>query len=115
LDRFRHIQEAAFYDALAGGATDEKADPKLAEIASDLVKSIRKDLSIDWADRESTEAAVRRNIKRLLRKHEYEPPPGQSDGGGDDRYDVNHYIQLVLDQAKALYRYYPEVEGRLFE
>jgi hypothetical protein len=35
--------------------------------------------------------------------------------GGEGPYDVNHYSQLVLEQAKALYRYWPEVEGRLFE
>jgi len=27
--------------------------------------------------------------------------------------DVNHYDQLVLDQAKALYRFFPEEESRL--
>ena len=36
-------------------------------------------------------------------------------GGGEGPFDVNHYTQLVLEQAKALYRYWPEVEGRLFE
>ncbi len=36
-------------------------------------------------------------------------------GGGEEPYDVNHYTQLVLEQAKALYRYWPEVDGRLFE
>ena len=92
------------------------ADPKLAAIASDLVESIREDLAIDWADRESTEAAIRRKIKRLLRHHEY-TPPAQSvrDTGGEEPRDLNHYTQLVLEQAKALYRYWPEVEGQLFE
>jgi type I restriction enzyme, R subunit len=106
------VQEAAFYDALAGGAVDRKADPKLAVIASDLVNSIREDLAVDWADRESSEAAIRRRIKRLLRKHDYQPPIAVKGGVGDD---VNHYTQLVLEQAKALYRYWPEVEDRLFE
>jgi type I restriction enzyme R subunit len=109
------VEEAAFYDALAGGGADGRADPKLAAIAGELAKSIRADLSVDWADRESSEAAIRRRIKRLLRKHNYRPPAATPPAGGEGPYDVNHYTQLVLDQAKALYRYWPDVEGRLFE
>jgi len=105
------VEEAAFYDALAGGSADGAADPQLAMIASELVKSIRADLAVDWADRESTEAKIRTKIKRLLRKHGYEPPAMASGGGADA---IGHYTQLVLDQAKELYRYWPDVEDRLF-
>lgn len=106
-------EEAAFYDALAGGVEDVRADPRLAAIAHDLVEGIRRDLTVDWADREATEANVRAKIKRLLRKHRYQPPrPGA--GGGERPLD--HAAQVVLDQAKALYRYWPDVEigDRLF-
>ena len=106
-------EEAAFYDALAGGVEAKQADPQLASIAHDLVQSIRADLTVDWADRESSEAAIRVKIKRLLRKHNYKPSTQPSGGGGPD--DLNHYTQLLLDQAKALYRYWPEVEDRLFD
>jgi type I restriction enzyme R subunit len=105
------VDEAAFYDALAGGIESEHADPQLAAIAHDLVQSIRADLSVDWADRESSEAAIRVKIKRLLRRHNYKS--SKQPGGGPD--DLNHYTQLVLDQAKALYRYWPDVEDRLFD
>ncbi len=106
-------EEAAFYDALAGGADAPNVDPQLAKIARDLVKSIREDLTVDWADRASTEAAIRRKIRRLLREHEYKPPVASTGGGSVQ--DINHFAQLVLDQAKTLYRYWPDVEGRLFE
>jgi type I restriction enzyme R subunit len=105
------VEEAAFYDALAGGSGDGAADPQLAAIASELVKSIRADLTVDWADRESTEAKIRTKIKRLLRKHGYKPQTTASGGGADA---IGHYTQLVLDQAKELYRYWPDVEDRLF-
>ena len=109
------VEEAAFYDALAGGATDEATDPALAAIAAELVKSIRADLSVDWADRESSEAVIRRKIKHLLRKHKYRPVPAAVPaGGGGDSRDLNYYAQVVLEQAKALYRYWPDVEDRLF-
>jgi hypothetical protein len=107
-------EEAAFYDALAG-AEGVEADPQLAAIARDLVKAIRADLTVDWADRGSTEAAIRRKIRRLLRDHDYRPASTGGAGGGGDVRDLNHYTQLVLEQAKTLYRYFPEVEDRLFE
>jgi type I restriction enzyme R subunit len=118
--RHRHEQlglteeEAAFYDALAGGVHDITADPQLATIAKELVTSIRVDLSVDWASRESSEAAIRRKIKRLLRRHKYQPPTPGNGGGGGEPHDLNHFTQLVLDQAKSLYRYWPEVGDQLF-
>jgi len=125
--RHRHEQlglsqeEAAFYDALAGGADDVSADPALGAIAHELVERIRRDLTVDWADREATEAKIRAKIKRLLRKHAYKPRERDRHGGGGrdhggDLYGIDQVAQLVLDQAKALYRYWPEVEvgDRLF-
>jgi type I restriction enzyme R subunit len=102
-------EEAAFYDALAGGAEDVKADPNLAAIAHDLVDGIRNDLTVDWADREATEAKVRAKIKRLLRKHGYHPPSSRGGGGRRVRNGLDQAAQLVLDQAKVLYRSWPEI------
>jgi hypothetical protein len=54
-------------------------------------------------------------IKRLPRKHDSQPPTPKTGGGGAVEL-LDHAAQLVLDQAKALYRYRPEVEvgDRLF-
>lgn len=118
--RHRHEQlglsqeEAAFYDALAGGVEDVQADPKLAAIAQELVEAIRKDLTVDWADREATEAKVRAKIKRLLRRHRYAPPKPRPNGGGGGGGGFDYAAQLVLDQARALYRYWPEIDDQLF-
>jgi type I restriction enzyme R subunit len=108
------VEEAAFYDALAGGVEDIQADPQLAKIAHELVQGIRTDLTVDWADRQATEARVRAKIKRLLRKYKYQPPKPALSGGGPYLFD--DAAQIVLNQAKALYRYWPEVEvgDRLF-
>lgn len=59
-------------------------------------------------------ATPRRKIKRLLRRHNYRPPlPADAGGGGDS---LNYYTAIVLDQAKALWRYWPDTEeGRLFQ
>jgi type I restriction enzyme R subunit len=117
--RHRHEQlglseeEAAFYDALAGGAEHITADPDLAAIAHELVESIRRDLTVDWTDREATQAKVRTKIKRLLRRHRKELAKAASAGGAAP-HDLNYYTDLILDQARDMYRYWPEVGDRLF-
>jgi type I restriction enzyme, R subunit len=101
------VEEAAFYDAVAGTSEDWDPDPVIAAIARDLVKSIRADLQVDWADRESVEAAIRVKVKRLLRRHNYKP---KSKGGGKP-LDRDHVTDLVMEQARTLYRLWPEVFG----
>jgi type I restriction enzyme R subunit len=111
-------EEAAFYDALAGGIQHLQADPKLAEIARELVEGIRRDLTVDWTDRRATEAKIRTRIKRLLRRHRADlPEPAHANGGGGNGTvdQLNLLADLILDQAKALYRYWPDVEDRLFD
>ncbi|HET8956405.1 MAG TPA: type I restriction endonuclease subunit R [Solirubrobacterales bacterium] len=103
-------EEAAFYDALVGSAEELAADPKVAEIARDLVRGIRADLSVDWTSHENREALIRRKVKRLLRKHHYRPPAkGRSGGGG--RMTLERATALILDQARVLYYKWPEVDN----
>ncbi len=64
---------------------------------------------MEWADREATEAKVRTKIKRLLRKHKYQSPK-PTNGGGGGLAGFDYAAQLVLDQAKSLYRYWPDVD-----
>jgi type I restriction enzyme R subunit len=96
------VEETAFYDAVAGSSDDWTADPRLAEIARALVKGIKEDLTVDWADHEATEAAIRAKIKRLLRRMGYKPP-----GAGGRMPD--RVVDDVLEQARVLYRWWPEL------
>jgi type I restriction enzyme R subunit len=121
--RHRHEQlglsaeEAAFYDTLAGSTGDLTADPELAKIAHEIVVSLRKSngLRVDWAEHPDSQAAIRRIIKRILRKSGYKPPAPVSNGGGD-LAPMDYFAQLVYEQAKVLYRYWPEVDdGLLFQ
>jgi type I restriction enzyme R subunit len=103
------VEEAAFYDALAANPDDWQADPKLAEIARDLVKSIRDDLAPDWASHEATESAIRAKIKRLLRRHDYQVTKTGGAGRSPDKV-----ADLILGQARTLYRMWPDVwQGEL--
>jgi hypothetical protein len=54
----------------------------------------------EWLEISSASTNTSRRLRRL---------------GEGSVQDINHFAQLVLDQAKTLYRYWPDVEGRLFE
>jgi type I site-specific restriction-modification system R (restriction) subunit len=52
-------EETAFYDALAAKGEDFVDDPRLKEIAVDLVAQVRQDLAVDWTQRGNLEARIR--------------------------------------------------------
>jgi type I restriction enzyme R subunit len=83
--------ELAFYDAVAQNesAVTEMGDNVLADIARDLVRVLRRDVTTDWVSRDDVRARIRSTIKRLLAKHGY-PPDAQEDA-----------TQLVLRQMET--------------
>ena len=84
--------EIAFYDALAENesAIQMMGDDKLKLIAHELLISLRENISVDWAHRDSARARMRVLVKRILRKYGY--PPDLQDAA----------VQTVLQQAEAL-------------
>ncbi|MEJ2794963.1 type I restriction endonuclease subunit R [Iodobacter sp. LRB] len=84
--------EVKFYDALANNesAVRELPDETLKRIAHELTENLRKNISVDWSQRESVRAKLRIMVKRILRKYGY-PPDFQEEA-----------IQTVLQQAEAL-------------
>ena len=84
--------EIAFYDALAENenAVQMMGDDKLKIIAHELLVSLRQNVSVDWAHRDSARARMRVLVKRILRKYGY--PPDLQDAA----------VQTVLQQAEAL-------------
>jgi len=85
-------EEIAFYDALAenNSAVEVMGDQNLRLIAHELLVSLRENVSVDWAHRESARARMRVLVKRILRKYGY--PPDLQDSA----------VQTVLQQAEAL-------------
>ncbi|WP_028874380.1 type I restriction endonuclease subunit R [Tepidiphilus margaritifer] len=85
-------EEVAFYDALAENesAVQVMGDEKLRVIAHELLVSLRNNVSVDWAHRESARARVRVLVKRILRRYGY--PPDLQDSA----------VRTVLAQAEAL-------------
>lgn len=84
--------EVAFYDALEvnDSAVAVLGDAVLCEIAKELVRTIRKNLKIDWTVRENVRAEMRVMVKRILRRYGY-PPDKQAKA-----------TELVLEQAEVL-------------
>jgi type I restriction enzyme R subunit len=84
--------EIAFYDALADNeeSVRELGDETLKKIAHELAESLRNNVSVDWAVRDSVRAKLRLLVKRILRKYKY--PPVKEEAA----------VALVLDQAETL-------------
>lgn len=84
--------EVKFYDALANNesAVLQLTDETLKKIAHELTENLKKNISVDWAQRESVRATLRLMVKRILRKYKYPP----------DR--AEEAVELVLQQVETL-------------
>ena len=82
--------ETAFYDALAenGSAREAMESDTLSLMARKLTEMVKNMPKLDWTQRESVRASLRRNVRRLLAKYGY-PPDLAEDA-----------TQLVLRQAE---------------
>jgi len=83
-------EETAFYDALAenGSAKEVMKSDRLRLMARELAEMVRKLPKLDWTQRESVRADLRRKVRRLLAMYGY--PPDLSEDA----------TQLVLKQAE---------------
>ena len=73
-------EELAFYDALTRpeAVTDFYHNEELVAMTHELTEMLRKNRTIDWQKKESARAAMRRMVKKLLKKYKY-PPEGMED------------------------------------
>jgi len=83
-------EETAFYDALADNESAREAlqSDTLRLMARELTNMVKNMPKLDWTQRESVRARLRRNVRRLLAKYGY--PPDLAEGA----------TQLVLRQAE---------------
>ena len=77
-------------DSFTRKRTSFVTNTELKLIAHDLLVRLRKNVSVDWAHRDSARARLRVLVKRILRKYGYTP----------DLQVVA--VQTVLQQAEAL-------------
>jgi type I restriction enzyme R subunit len=93
-------EELAFYDALetSDSAVAVLGDATLRSIARELTDIVRKNVKIDWTERETVRANLRRLVRRVLARNGY--PPDKQEKATD----------TVLAQAKALGDFFAEEE-----
>ena len=83
-------EEKAFFDVLGADPDIKKLmeDEVLIKIAKDLVETVKKYRTHDWARKQQAQARMRLQIKMILRKHGY--PPNKEPQA----------VENVLEQAK---------------
>jgi type I restriction enzyme R subunit len=74
-----NVENTAVCDALAenGSAKEVMKSDTLRLMARELAEMVKKMPKLDWTQRESVKATLRRNVRRLLAKYGY--PPDLSD------------------------------------
>ncbi len=84
------IEELAFYNALTKpqAIVDFYENDVLVEMTKELSDMLRKNRTIDWQNKESARAQMRKMIKRLLKKYNY-PPDG-----------VEEAMSIVMQQCE---------------
>src|SRR3989338_6976851 len=87
-------EEMAFYDALIMNGDGTKANGVLKQIVKELVKMIRRDLTIDWTNKENIKARIRADVRLFLLRNSY------------SQQDTEKYVERIYNQAFALYRDY---------
>ncbi len=89
-------EELAFYDAIASKKLI-KQDEKIKEIVKELVKSIRRDLFVDWTNNDIIKARIRDHIRLILLKNQLQPK------------EVEKITNIVYQQVIYLYKNYNQV------
>ena len=85
-------EEMAFYDAISLGKKSINSNVELKELVKDLVKIIKRDLTIDWMNNDIIKARIRANVKLLLLRKGFKAEESEK------------VLGLIYQQAFSLYR-----------
>lgn len=85
-------EEMAFYDAISAGRKTINGNGELKELVRELVKVIKRDLSVDWMNSEIIKARIRANVKLLLLRRGFKAEESEK------------VLDLIYQQAFSLYR-----------
>lgn len=89
-------EELAFYDAISQGKKYIKNDEELKKIVRELIKTIKKDLTVDWPNNEQIKARIKANVKRILLQKGYPPK------------ETEPTVEIVMHQTRNLFQdYFP--------
>jgi len=93
-------EELAFYDAVSRGKRYIKKDEDLKMFVKDLVKTIKRDLTVDWTNNEMIKARIKATVSRMLLQRNY--PPQEK--------ETELVLDYIYNQAYILYRDYSPVK-----
>lgn len=82
-------EEMAFYDALAEGKKSLK-DEERKRIVKEIVKVLRRDVTVDWTNNDQIKARIRANVRRILL------------GSGFSQDEARAALENIFEQANAL-------------
>jgi type I restriction enzyme R subunit len=86
-------EELAFYDAILSKKMIRQ-DEKIKELVRELVRIIRRDLTIDWTNNEIIKARIRDNVRLLLLRNNFQPE------------ETEELTNVIYEQAFALFKDY---------
>ncbi len=89
-------EETAFYDALSVGKKSLK-DQDFKDLVKKIVKTLRRDIAIDWTNHEIIKARIRADVRLILLQHNI------------SLGEVDQMIERIYEQAINLYRDYPKM------
>ena len=89
-------EELAFYDAISS-KQKLNGDKEAKELVKELVKNIRRDITIDWSNNDILKARIRDNVRRLLLSKGFKPA------------EAKEITDVVYQQALWLYKDYAPV------
>lgn len=91
-------EEKAFYDALSTpeGVRQAYSDEEFIALTKELTEVLHKNRTIDWYNKESARANMRRIVKRLLKKYKY-PPEGAEQALNVVMKQCNHWADQEVN------------------
>jgi len=93
-------EEVAFYDAIASAKKSNLKNGELKELVKELVRVIKRDLTVDWTNNEVIKARIRANARLLLLRNKFSQQESES------------ILELIYRQAEVLYRNFVPVGVR---
>ncbi len=85
-------EELAFYDVISAGRKSIGGNGELKKLVKELVKIVKRDLSIDWMNNDIIKARIHANVKLLLLRK------------GFKAEESENILELIYQQILSLYR-----------
>ncbi len=84
--------EVAFYDAISHGKRFISKEANLKQFVKELVNSIKRNISVDWTNKEDVKANIRATVRLMLLQKGFKPEESEE------------IINLIYRQAELLYK-----------